>query len=186
MAGVVEPLGRQKYLMPAAGAVLASGLMLHDERLQKAGVISIGSILVNAAATSTLKKSFRRHRPNAATENDRFDGPFRDTEHASFPSSHTSTAFTVATSIATVYRGHRLVPPIAYGMATLVGLSRVYDNVHWATDVLKGAAVGYLSAKGVSYLHGLADRKLKSRKQKLLITPDFGPATGGFSATLVF
>ncbi|RDV15519.1 PAP2 family protein [Pontibacter diazotrophicus] len=186
VAGVVEPLGRQKYLMPAAGVVLASGLILKDEKLQKAGMVSIGSILVNAAATSTLKKSFGRHRPDVATENDRFDGPFKNSGHTSFPSSHTSTAFTVATSIASVYREHKLVPPIAYGLATLVGISRVHDNVHWATDVIKGAAVGYFSAKGVNYLYDLADQKLKNRRQKLLLAPNFGPENAGFSATLVF
>ncbi|MFD2999674.1 phosphatase PAP2 family protein [Pontibacter toksunensis] len=186
VAGAVEPLGRQKYLMPAAGVALASGLIFKDEKLQKAGMVSIGSILVNAAATSTLKRAFGRHRPDVATENDRFDGPFRNSDHTSFPSSHTSTAFTVATSIATVYREHKLVPPIAYGVATLVGISRVHDNVHWATDVMKGAAVGYLSAKGVNYLYELADQKLKNRRQKLLMTPNLGPENAGFSATLIF
>ncbi|MFD2514797.1 phosphatase PAP2 family protein [Pontibacter locisalis] len=183
---VVEPLGRQGYLMPAAGVVVASGMLLRDEKLQKVGIVSVGSILVNAAATSTLKRSFGRHRPDVSPENDRFDGPFRNTQHNSLPSSHTSTAFTVATSVATVYREHKLIPPLAYGVATLVGLSRVHDNVHWATDVMKGAAVGYLSAKGVNYLYELANQRLMNRKQKLLMAPNLGPGNAGFSATLVF
>nr|WP_162055521.1 hypothetical protein [Pontibacter pamirensis] len=41
-------------------------------------------------------------------------------------------------------------------------MSRVNDNVHWATDVMKGSAVGYLSAKGVKYLYDLADQKLRN------------------------
>jgi membrane-associated phospholipid phosphatase len=183
---VLQPLGRQKYLMPVAGAALATGLFTKDEKLQKVGMISMGSIVVNGTITSVLKKSFGRHRPSASTENDRFEWPFQETEHTSSPSSHTSTAFAVATSVATVYSDHNLVPPIAYGVATLVGLSRIHDNAHWATDVLKGAAVGYLSSKGVSYLYNFTEKKLSNRKRKLLITPQVSPLSAGLSSTLVF
>lgn len=186
VAQVVTPLGRQKYLMPAAGAALVGGLLAKDEKLQEAGVISAGSILVNAGLTTTLKKTFRRHRPSSSTENDLFDGPSNKTTNSSLPSSHTATAFAVATSVATVYQDSKYVPPIAYGAATLVGLARINDNAHWATDVMAAAAVGYLSSKGVSYLYKLADKKLKSRKQTLLITPQVGLTAAGISSTFVF
>jgi membrane-associated phospholipid phosphatase len=183
---VLQPLGRQKYLMPVAGAALATGLFTKNEKLQKVGFISMGSILVNGTITNVLKKSFGRHRPSVSSENDRFEWPFQDTEHTSSPSSHTSTAFAVATSVATVYSDHKLVPPIAYGVATLVGLSRIHDNAHWATDVLKGAAVGYLSSRGVSYLYNFTEGRLSNRKLKLLITPQVSPLSAGFSSTLIF
>ncbi|MBF9252237.1 phosphatase PAP2 family protein [Pontibacter sp. 172403-2] len=186
MAQVVTPLGRQKYLMPAAGAALLGGLLAKDEKLQQVGLISVGSILVNAGITSTLKKTFHRHRPNITTDNDVFDGPFNHTSNASLPSSHTSTAFAVATSVATVYKDSKYVPPIAYGIASLVGLARINDNAHWTTDVMAAAAVGYLSSKGVSYLYNLADEKLEKRRQKLLLTPQIGLTSAGFSGILIF
>ena len=34
-----------------------------------------------------------------------------------------------------------------YTLATATGLSRVYDNQHWVSDVFLGAAVGIASAK---------------------------------------
>jgi membrane-associated phospholipid phosphatase len=40
-----------------------------------------------------------------------------------------------------------------YGMATLVGVSRVYRNRHWVSDVVAGAGVGILSTKIIYWLY---------------------------------
>jgi len=43
---------------------------------------------------------------------------------------------------------------VFYGGATLMGLSRIYNNQHWASDVLGGAAIGTLiGVKVVKYTH---------------------------------
>ena len=48
-----------------------------------------------------------------------------------------------------------------YGGATLVGLSRMYNNKHWASDVVLGAAVGTFSGiKVVRYTHGHTDNRI--------------------------
>lgn len=47
------------------------------------------------------------------------------------------------------YKEKPLIPIISYTAATLIGLSRGTENKHWATDVLVGAALGYLSGKQV-------------------------------------
>ncbi|ARS37565.1 phosphatase PAP2 family protein [Pontibacter actiniarum] len=188
-AQVVEPLGRQRYWVPAAGAVFVGGLLAKDQKLRKVALISFGSVVVNATLTSALKNAIGRYRPSETSENEVFDAslnPFIHNPHSSLPSSHTSTAFAVATSVATVYADHKLIPPIAYGVATLVGLSRIHDNAHWGSDVLAGAAVGYLSSKGVSYLYDWADHRLRARKQRLVLTPQVSPGTAGLGATLIF
>ena len=41
-------------------------------------------------------------------------------------------------------------------MATLTGLSRIYNNEHWSSDVFVGAALGYFTAKSIARAH--ADR----------------------------
>ncbi len=187
LALVVQPLGRQRYLAPLAGAAIAGGILLKDNKLQKAGVVSLGSILLSAGVTSALKNQFHRYRPSVTAENHYFDGPVPASENTSLPSAHTATAFAVATSVASVYGyEYKFVPPIAYGVATLVGLSRINDNAHWATDVMAGAVVGYFSAKASLYLYDMANQKLKIRKQRLLISPQPGLRTGGVSVTLEF
>ena len=188
VAYMVQPLGRQAYMAPLAGAAFAGGLLLKDSNLQKAGMVSLGSILLSAVVTGTLKNQFHRHRPSNTTENHVFDGPMLRTDNTSLPSSHTATAFALATSVATVY-GHeyKYVPPIAYGVATLVGLSRINDNAHWATDGMAGAPVGFLSAKATNYIDEMASQKLQIRRQRrLLFMPQPGIGSGGLSATLLF
>ncbi len=61
----------------------------------------------------------------------------------SFPSGHTIAAFSVATVFADRYRNHRWVPWVAYGLAGLVGFSRITLQSHFPSDVFMGAVLGY-------------------------------------------
>ena len=63
--------------------------------------------------------------------------------NGSFPSGHSMEAFAVATIIARRYGNHRWVPFAAYGLASLVGFSRLTLNVHYLSDVVMGGAIGY-------------------------------------------
>ena len=73
--------------------------------------------------------------------------------HTSFPSGHTVTAFLGAELLRREY-GEKY-PGIAiagYTIATGVGFMRMYNNRHWASDVLAGAGVGILSASLMYWL----------------------------------
>jgi membrane-associated phospholipid phosphatase len=61
----------------------------------------------------------------------------------SFPSAHTTAAFSVATVFAKRYRNHRWVPWAAYGLAGVIGFSRVSGQAHFPSDVFAGAALGF-------------------------------------------
>ena len=61
----------------------------------------------------------------------------------SFPSGHTIAAFSIATVIARRYGNHRWVPCAAYGIAALVGFSRLSLSAHFLSDVFLGGALGY-------------------------------------------
>jgi len=87
--------------------------------------------------------------------------------HSSFPSGHTTGAFAAATVFATEYRQKPLIPILSYSAATLIGLSRLTDNKHWATDVFVGAALGYLSGKQVvNNYHRYAEIRDPNKKGK--------------------
>jgi membrane-associated phospholipid phosphatase len=74
-------------------------------------------------------------------------------------------AFAAATVFAMEYKDKPIVPILAYAAASLVGVSRITENKHWATDVLVGAGLGYLSGRQVvNNYHRYA--RLKAPKQK--------------------
>ena len=90
------------------------------------------------------------------------------TDYQAFPSGHTSTAWAMATVIARQYRDKPMIPIISYSLATLVGVSRMAENKHWASDVLIGAILGYSIGRFVT-------RKKKSR---FMVTPMLGKELG--------
>lgn len=100
--------------------------------------------------TTVMKNVDRRLRPSAFTPNGDFDDSWFRTHgtltggQASFPSGHAIAAFAVATIIADRYRGHRWAPWVAYGLAGLVGFSRITLSAHFPSDVFAGAAFGYV------------------------------------------
>lgn len=80
----------------------------------------------------------------------------------SFPSGHSGCAFAAAGVFL-------LAPPkgkraFGWGMlilAVIIGFSRLYVGVHFPTDVLAGAAIGFLSALLVVYLYRRQERREK-------------------------
>ena len=121
-------------------SLLAAGILLHDDNLKKDALYVAGSYLLSSAATIGLKNIFKERRP--------FDKyPYevikRNTTGggASFPSGHTSAAFNLATSLALRYKKPIVMIP-AFLYAGCIGWSRIYQGVHYPSDVLAGAIVG--------------------------------------------
>jgi membrane-associated phospholipid phosphatase len=146
----------QTYGLATATAI---AFLSKDQKLKKTVIVWAGSLLVNSTTTQILKESFHRHRPRSGSPYNTFDWSHGIEENTSFVSGHTSNIFTTATVFATNYKNVKWVPPVTYGVATLVGLSRIYDNAHWASDVMAGAAVGFLSAKAVNALYNWVGKK---------------------------
>ena len=72
---------------------------------------------------------------------------------AVFLSGHTSAAFSVATVFASRYHEHRWVPWVAYGLASVVALSRLPDQAHFPSDLFAGSVVGYTITRYVVLRH---------------------------------
>jgi membrane-associated phospholipid phosphatase len=66
-----------------------------------------------------------------------------------FPSGHTAAAFSIATVFATQYNDTKAIPILCYSMATLVGISRLTEHAHWASDDFVGGLIGYVCGKEV-------------------------------------
>ncbi|MGD0340781.1 MAG: phosphatase PAP2 family protein, partial [Bacteroidales bacterium] len=79
------------------------------------------------------------------------DSPIRKSNFAfdSFPSGHAATAFSIATVFASEYSDIKVVPVISYSLASLVGITRLTEHKHWASDVFIGSLLGYACGKQV-------------------------------------
>ena len=114
----------------------------------------MGEALILAdAASLILKEATGRGRPDTT----RGKGDFRPfgfrNDYDSLPSMHTSSSFALASVLAS--RTDNIALKTAYySTAAFVGYSRVYQNKHWASDVLLGAALGELCGRVVSSFHG--------------------------------
>ena len=128
------------------------GLLKKDTEL-KHNALYIGASVVTASVVSTiLKNSVKRTRPfinYPDIEKVTSGGSY------SFPSGHTSDAFSLATSVTLAYPKWYVIVP-AFAWAGAVGYSRMDLGVHYPSDVLMGAITGagsaYLCYKGQQWL----------------------------------
>lgn len=96
-------------------------------------ILEGGSYLLGMGWLNAFKYYFAKERPDSSTKN-------------SFPSGHTFTAFVGAEVLRREYgKEYPWIAVAGYAVATLVGVMRVYNNRHWAGDVLAGAGLGILS-----------------------------------------
>lgn len=155
------------------GSLGAYGFIFKNEKIKTTTLLATQAYITGAAMERLLKFLSGRQRPNfndpASVEAEpKFHGPFSSSGrriNSAFPSGHTTVAFAAATVFAMEYKDRPLVPILSYSAATLIGLSRITENEHWITDVVAGAALGYLTGRQVvNNYHRYA--KLKVPRQK--------------------
>lgn len=163
----------EKLTSPGAyylgGGLYLIGRVAGWERVADLGLHAAESVVLAEGVGFVLKRAIGRARPyvsNAADPRDFSIGTgFGTGDRRSFPSGHTYTAFALASAVTSETRAWWpgstwFVAPLMYGGATAVGLSRMYHNMHWASDIVLGAAVGTFSGlKLVRFMHGSPDNR---------------------------
>lgn len=133
-----------------------------QRRVQALGLHSVEAILLADVLGGGIKLVAGRQRPFVDITNPANFQLWRGLQgdqYRSFPSGHTITAFAFASTVTRetqFWSPHTAfyVGTVFYGGAALVGLSRVYNNMHWASDVMAGAAIGTIvGLKVVKYTH---------------------------------
>jgi undecaprenyl-diphosphatase len=118
----------------AGGAALA---ILGGPKGRRAGIATaLASLGATYIVQQRVKPLFRRVRPFVNREA-RVVG-IRPPDH-SFPSGHTASSFAAATALAIFYPK---AAPVAYTLATGVGVSRVHLGVHFPSDAAVGGVIG--------------------------------------------
>ena len=168
--------GTGVYLIGRAGG---------NRRIAALGLHSVESILIADILGGGIKVLAGRQRPFVDVKNPynfQLWRGFSGDRYRSFPSGHTITAFAFASTVtreSQFWWPHAAwaVGTVFYGGASLVGLSRIYNNQHWASDVMAGAAIGTIvGLKVVKYTHShpgnRIDRELiKGRSSQIQASP---------------
>ncbi|HOA37953.1 MAG TPA: phosphatase PAP2 family protein [Flavihumibacter sp.] len=165
-ANLVQPFGNSYPPMIIAG-MYAAGLIAKDRRLEHASLMAAKSMLFSTVIYATTKKLIRRQRPTYTDNNLDFRAPFYGGKpFTSFPSGHTNTVFALATTLAMEYKDKKWVPIVAYSIASLTAVSRLYQDRHWASDVWVGAAFGHFITRGLYKVEEWKNRPAQKRELK--------------------
>jgi len=115
------------------------------------------SLVVTSTISIILKYSVNRDRPFVTyPEIEKLSSG----GSASFPSGHTSEAFSTATALSIEYPKWYIITP-AMVWATAVGYSRMHLGVHYPSDVLAGAVIG----SGSAFLCHWLNQKIQFKKK---------------------
>ncbi len=164
------------------GGLYAFGRVMGHKDVADLGWHGTEAVLLSSGVTGMLKGILGRARPDFVADTNprdfQFGRGFGKSARQSFPSGHTTTAFAAAAAVTSEARrmwpkSVWFVAPAMYGGATLVGLSRMYHNRHWASDVVLGAAVGTFSGlKVVRYSHAHPDNRIDRMILSASVMPD--------------
>jgi membrane-associated phospholipid phosphatase len=150
------------------GSIFAAGRFADGEPFRAATYDIAVAAGVSVTYTFVLKYAVGRERPNG--ENNQ-----------SFPSGHTSNAFAMAAALDGHY-GKKVTIP-AYALAAAVGYARLRDGVHWLSDVLAGAALGYIVGRTTVRVNGAP---IENKRAQVTVSPLLGPQMRGVQVAIAF
>lgn len=139
------------------GAFGLQGIVFRNAKSRQTSVLLLESFVVSGLIASGIKTVIGRERPSQANSSMDFG---KHSPSSSFPSGHTTAAFSAATVIAEQYPKWHIAIPM-YAAATVVGVSRMYASKHWSSDVVAGAFLG------TAVSHEIRKRYLKKKNKKL-------------------
>ncbi len=150
---VVSDLGAGLFGLGAVG-FFTVGKLAKNDHAEETGFLAAEALVDSLVVSQAIKLVAQRERPYEGKGHGRFF-----VGGASFPSGHSFLAFSAAEVIASEYHNRPLVRIGAYGLATLVALSRFSGKQHFPSDVFAGSAGGLLIGRYVWRAHHDAARK---------------------------
>ena len=163
------------YQVATFAGIATYGIVFKNEKLRTTTYLATQAYITSTLWSTLFKTLSGRERPGsrnfqAVEYSPGFHGPFYNLKNgnSSFPSGHSTLAFAAATVYAKEYKNIPAIPIIAYSVASLVSLSRITENRHWTTDILAGAALGFLSGTQVVNNYHRYARLQRTKGNKLL------------------
>ena len=149
-------------LMLAAAATYGIGRVAGWHTTADVGLHTLEALVLTTSASQVVRGVLGRKRPRVSQDDPFAFRPgtgFTGFETRSFPSLHTAAAFATATALVGEIRVRRpaavkVAAPLLYTAAMVPGLTRVYLDQHWGSDIVAGAFVGaLLGSRVVGYAH---------------------------------
>ena len=128
-------------------ALYGIGHFMRSPHAREAGILSGEAMLDSVVVEQGLKLAFWRERPDMNNASGHFFKSDAGID-SSFPSSHSVVAWSAAAVLAGEYPS-RWTQLLIYGAATGVSVTRVMGQQHFPSDVLIGAAAGWLAGRHV-------------------------------------
>jgi membrane-associated phospholipid phosphatase len=180
MAGpgrVYDQIGPSNFILGVAGTFAVGGLIAENNTHVHTSIRIIEAVALTKLITGALKTTLGRSRP--FTGEPPYDAgllEFEDNGHArrSMPSGHTSKIFAAASVIAHQYDSWWVQVP-AYATAASAGIQRIESGKHWLSDVVVGAALGYLLGEA------LANQDRRHAKKRITYDPILSSQRVGLS-----
>jgi len=150
--GAISDLSDQEPLYAAGAGVIGTGMLLRDRGTFETGLQMLAAHLLATAMRGMVKEAIDRTRPIAAAERGEYElaeGQRQESDYSSFPSGHTAGAVAVARLIGRRHPGGRAA---ALGLAGASAAAQVLRSKHYITDVVAGAAVGWIAEELVHIL----------------------------------
>jgi membrane-associated phospholipid phosphatase len=141
---------------------MSYGILSKNEYETDTGLLVGMSEIVSFGLGHGLKYVVKRDRPYAALTNVHYSGPEIGDPY-SFPSGHATDAFALATSLSLRYPKPAVYIPL-HLWALFVAYGRVYQGVHYPSDVLVGGMIG----SGTAVIVHLLEDEIIGLKTRLL------------------
>lgn len=164
------------------------GRLAHSQTTADVGLHWTESLLLTDVISQAIRGPLGRARPRVSQDDAfkfNFGSGFTKFENRAFPSLHAAVGFATAASLLGEIQlrnpnATRYAAPLLYGFAMIPGLTRMYLNQHWASDVVAGAFIGqFIGHRVVHYAHTHQRTKLDRALLATSVTPN------GFGGTIV-
>lgn len=170
------------------GTMYTVGRLAKNPKLASLGLHGTEALIIGEGVAGVVKAVVGRQRPSVEPGNPNSYGFMRGLTggdaYRSFPSGHTVSAFAAAAAVTAETSRNApntkwIVGPVLYTGAALVGISRMYNNRHWASDVIVGAGIGTFAGLKVVRFN---DSHTGNRVDRFFLTGTLVPEPGGGQA----
>jgi membrane-associated phospholipid phosphatase len=140
LAKIGEFYGEPLMVVLITGSIYVIGNIADNEWARETAVIMTAALLPGGIYQTTAKISTGRARPYLELGNYYFD-PFRmEEDYYSFVSGHTLVAMTTSLVLASRIN-NAIAKGFFYSLGIFAGLSRLYSDNHWLSDIVLGGAL---------------------------------------------